>query len=621
MVSLSAAVLCAALAIPARAGRLGVSAALLLNATLVVGFVNQRHLSQLELSWENYSAAVSQRGIERLQQAVLSEVAVLDRLALAALGAPALSADGFRYLESLDQYPPHRGVVLLERGTALAWAGAHRAPHAGPSDSSSIVWTPFYVVIRRVAVRDGRKASAEAVVHAEPPADRVARALDMRLAAGPELAGFRYTTGEPGPGWLRIRAGEGTLSIQPVLLSQGQAIQRMAERTRLLGGVGLLASVLLLVAVAWRRPASLGRRIVALAAVLAGVAIVPFSAYSNQSAIFDPAVYYAPVLGPLSGSVAALSITSAVALLGFFALGRSGVSVRGELWLPALGVLAVASSGPFLLRDLARGIALPAQGASIPLWLAWQAPLFLAAAATLLAGASAGRLLLTRGRGGSPAVAPALAAVATVLAPLLWQAPGRWPGWYIVLWIGAMGTLALARRSRALVASAGMVAACGATTLVWYAVSRARVQLAETEVERLSTPDPGTVALMELLAESLRNREPPKERADLLRRFVESPLAAATHPVELASWLAGENGPHAELRIRDFASRARPRHSGQGNRLDRVEAGSVGAGVANARRRTSRRRGSHHHCRGAAIQAHRRGSFLAPLGPVASCHG
>lgn len=540
----------------ARAGRPGLAGAVLLAATLAAGVRGEWHLRQLRDDWPDYSLGVARGGIAGLQTALAQEVEVLDALAAAALEAPTDAAASFRHLASLGPFPAYRGVVLMEGSGPSAWAGFHRAPPPSIGDPPAILWTPFHVVIRRVARRDGRAAAAEAVVHAEPPADRIGGALDRSLTRAPELAGFEYRpAAEPQSGWQPLEAGGLRLDARPVLESPGQSQQRVREQTRVLGGAGLLVSALLFVMVAWRRPASLSQRFLTLAAVIALVAVVPFSAYSNQLSVFDPGVYYAPVLGPLSGSIAALSITSAVALLGFFALGRAGFRVRGGLWLPALGVLAVASLGPFLLRDLARGIALPAQGASIQLWMSWQVTLFLAAAATLLAGASAGRLLLARGRGSTPWIAPVLAALATILAPLLWLAPGRWPAWYTGLWILAMGALALARRSRALVMSAGIVAACGATTLVWYAVSRARVQLAETEVARLSTPDAGTLQLAELLAESLRAQEPPRERSDLLRRFVESPLAAASHPVELASWLPGDLRPHAELRIRDFASR------------------------------------------------------------------
>ena len=556
LASLGAAALAAVLVHRAHTGAPGWLVSGVLIVTLAVALVFQRRLSGIERTWDQYSARVAEEGTVMLREAVQREVALLDTMAQAALSAPVDAARAFDYLAALGPFPSYRGVVLSDRNGPLAWSGSLRSPEAAAGEASGIQWTPFYIVIRRVARGDGRVATADAVLHAEPPADRIAGSLDAGLRLGPELAGFAYrdvdrtASGE----WQLMPVGDRFVAAQPRLLSQGEAVQRVSESARTWGGLGLLIACCILVGITWRRPSSLARRFAVLAALLALVVILPFSAYSNQSSIFDPGVYYAAFLGPLSGSVAALAATSALALLGFFALGRAGVHFRGR-WIPAIAVVAVAALGPFLLRDLARGIALPGRGATIQLWLSWQVPLFLAAAATLLAGASAGRMMLGRSNGVSPWIAPAVAALAALLAPLLWLAPGRWPSWYVVLWIMAMAALALARRSRALVASAGMVAACGATTLTWYAVSRARVQLAESEVARLSTPDPGTRELTERLAESIRGAEPPTERADLLRRFVESPLAAAGNPVELASWRPGDLRPHAELRIRDFASR------------------------------------------------------------------
>lgn len=540
----------------AGAGAKGLITTLLLAGTLLTALSYQRRLTGIRKTWDQYSARVAEQGTLVLREAVQREVALLDSLAQAALTAPVSAAGAFQYLASLGPFAPYRGVVLADRTGAMAWAGTLRSPEAVESEVSGIQWTPFYIVIRRVARGGGRVASADAVLHAESPADRIAGSLDAGLRLGPELAGFRYRDVDrtASSDWQLIPVGDRFVAAQPRLLSQGESIQRVSESARLWGGIGLLLSIVMLVAVAWGRPASLARRFSVLGALLAMAIVLPFSAYSNISSVFDPGVYYAPILGPLSGSIAALTATSALALLGFFALGRAGVRVRGR-WIPAIAVVAVASLGPFLLRELSRGISLPGRGASIPLWLAWQLPLFLAAAAILLAGASAGRMLVDRRRGVSPWFAPALAALAALLAPQLWLAPGRWPSWYVVSWIVAMGALALARRSRALVTGAGIVAACGAATLTWYAVSRARVELAESEVARLSTPDPGTRELIERLAETIREGEPPRERADLLRRFVESPLAAAGNPVELASWRTGESRPYAELRIRDFANR------------------------------------------------------------------
>jgi two-component system nitrogen regulation sensor histidine kinase NtrY len=567
-----AAVLALVTASRARAGMSGLLATGVLVATLLAALFHQRRLDRIQNDWNRYASAVAEEGTAILRQAVQREVALLEEMAHRVLSTPVDPTRAFQRVASLGPFFSYRGIILSDRAGPVAWAGSLRSPESADSQDSGIHSTPFYIVIRRVARRDGRIATADAVLHAEPPADRIGGSLDAGLPLRPELAGFAYRVDDTTntAGWQLIPVGNRSIAVKPILLSQGQAIERVSQAARLWVGIGLLFAVVFLVSVAWRRPASLARRFVVLGAMFGLVVLLPFSAYSNLSSLFDPGVYYAAILGPLSGSVAALTATSAFALLGFFALGRAGVRVHSR-WVAALAVFAIVSLGPFLLRDLSRGISLPARGASTQLWLSWQLPLFLASAATLLAGASAGRAVVGRRGGISPWIAPIVASCAALLGPPIWQSPGRWPGWYVAFWIIAMASLALARRSRGLVAAAGVVAACGATTLTWYAVSRARVQLAETEVSRLSTPDPGGRELIQQLADSVRAGPPPLERHELLRRYVQSALAAAGNPVELASWKPNDVSPYAELRLHDFASRVdgefalvlRARESGQ----------------------------------------------------------
>ena len=539
-----------------RAGAAGVIGAGTLMLTLALAALQQQRLTGVESNWDAHTARVVEAGTAAFASAVQREVETLDRLAEYAVQAPIAPVPAFAHLRRSNLFSPHRGVVLFDERGPVAWAGALRAPTQWRTDSGSLDWSPFYVTLRRTAQWGNRRAVAEAVVHATPPADRIASSLESDLPWKGELTGFDIEpVGRTGEEWRDLEvAGRPFFAVRPLLLSRGETVLRMTQRARLQGAAGLLLSVVALVALAWRRPASPTRRLMVLGGVLALVAAIPFNAFSNLSSVFDPGVYYAPTLGPLSGSVAALAATSALSLLALFALTRSRVRVGGR-GLAAAVVVLVASLGPFLLRDLARGIALPGRGASISLWLSWQVPLFLAAASILLAGASAGRIVLGRDRGGNPWLAPAIAALATVAAPLLWEAPSRWPTWYIALWIVAVGALALARRSRALAASIGIVAACAATTLTWYAVSRARVQLAEADVHRLSTPDPAAQELLARLVDSIMVGDVPRERSDLLRQFVRSPLAAAGQPIELAHWPPGSTRPGAEIRIADFSSR------------------------------------------------------------------
>ncbi|MGA9837934.1 MAG: ATP-binding protein, partial [Gemmatimonadaceae bacterium] len=132
---------------------------------------------------------------------------------------------------------------------------------------------------------------------------------------------------------------------------------------------------------------------------------------------------------------------------------------------------------------------------------------------------------------------PALAAGAAILAPATWQAAGRWPGWYPIPWILAIGALGLARRSRALVSSAATVAALGATTLVWGAATRGRMALAERDVRGLGQNDPTVLSLVERFATAVRaDPNPAATREWLLRAYATSPLAPAGFPVWLSVW-------------------------------------------------------------------------------------
>ncbi|HEX7121984.1 MAG TPA: hypothetical protein VF178_06385, partial [Gemmatimonadaceae bacterium] len=562
-------------ALRAGAGRLGMIGAGLLAIGLGAAAAQLRSLPSDEGEWEGRSEAAAAAGVRNLATATDRELNLLRSIARSALAAPLDPPSAFVHLERLvPAAPGHRGVVLDRGGIPVAWSGELRTSADSLRDSVGVVQTPFYTILFATEAQGDVRAVATAIIHAEPPASRLTVPLDRALAAAADLRGFAYRTpAEADSAWTLIPSAERPLlAVRPIPLGAGEVQVRLVERARLIGAMAMVVAILVITAAIWRRPTTLPRRGFALLTLLAVVALAPLSAFSNLSVVFDPAVYFAPLGGPFTANVAALALTSALVLLAFFVLTRARLRPVPR-WPAVVAVLLIASLGPFLLRDLARGIALPLRGASTTLWLAWQLALFLAAAATLLAGASAGRLALGAARGFHPAIAPTLAGFAALMAPVLWQVPGGWPEWYTLLWILAMGALALSRRSRTLVISVGIVAACGATTLVWGEVSRRRVALAQSDARRLTQPDSVSIQLVELFAEDLEAGPPPVERAELLLRYVQSPLAAAGNPTEIASWRPGELRPHAELVIADFVRRA------EGERTLVLEARATGQRV------------------------------------------
>jgi signal transduction histidine kinase len=405
----------------------------------------------------------------------------------------------------------------------------------------SIIPSKFYLAFQVVQHRGDRRAIAVTLLDAVPPADRISTPLTQGIARSARLDGFGFSApSDSGTEVLHYSIGSTPMfDVRAAPMVQEEMAQRIAESTRARAGLAVLAALALFVVGVWRATRRLTHRVASLATGLACTALVPLNQYSNLTSLFDPAFYFTPRGGPLTGNAGALFTTSALVLLGILAVFRRQL-LRASRWAAITTVLLVAGLGPFLLRELARGIQIPLNGAGARLWLVWEVPLFLAAVSVLLAGAAAGAIILGPRRGLPAWVAPLAASVAAVMAPVVWEAPGRWPWWYTFLWIAAIGMLAFSRRSRAVILSASAVAALGATTLVWGRASRGRVDAATRDLEGLSQVDSTSVALLQRLGVSLSSDNTPATREALLKRYVLSPIASAGNPVTLFAWPTDE---------------------------------------------------------------------------------
>ena len=507
--------------------------------------------------WDAYRTEIEFGAAARLERALLETAAELTSAARRALDAPAEPTDAFDALAPLVDGVGERGVVLFRSGRPAAWAGTTRVVADGLTDRLGAVFAPFYLTLYATAERGNVRAVATALVHADPPTDRLARPLDATIAREAGVRGYEYQSAADAPsGFTMFASRTDTLfGARPAPITPSEARLRAVEGATRRGAVLLAVALAFLLIGSWSRPSPLLQRLLAVGAAITAIALAPLNpTFSSVTRLFDPVVYLAPLGGPLTASVGALMLTSGLVLLGLLAVLRSSARLRSR-WLALAAVLATAALGPFLLRDLARGISPPPWGVTSSLWLAWEVALFLAGVAILLAGVSAGQALLGRARGLPPYVAPVFAAVAAVIAPLLWEAPGNWPDWYPALWIIAVGALALARRARGFVLTAAVVAACGAATLVWGTVAKKRVELAERDVAGLSTPDVAAQSLLTRMTRDLEQGMPPTTRADLLERYVRSDLDDAGYPAELTSWSWAEDTgllPDASLVLSEF---------------------------------------------------------------------
>lgn len=526
----------------------------LVVAAMAAAMPGQRALTAMRADWAGWARGVERRGVAELERMVAEAATHAAQVAKAALAAPRDSAGPPRLAEPAGARGDV-GVVRLHGDSVLAWAGMVRVRPDSMRDAVGAAFSSFYLVVYATATNDRERAVATEVVHAEPPSDQLARALDQAVLTGTGAARLLYAaTGGPAavpPGFTPVTVGGRILfAVRAEAPTPAAAEVATLEQARRLVGPLLALALLAMAAAAWGRGSALSQRLVALWVVLATVAAAPLNAYSNVSRVFDPSVYFAGFGGPFTGTLAALAITSAVALLALLALQRAPARQLSRRQA-VVAVVVIAVLGPLLLRDLAAGIVVPADGASFALWGAWQGALFLAAMAIVVAGIAAGRDALSARRGLPPWIAPVLAGAAAIAAPILWHAPEGWPDWYTATWAFAILALALQRRSPWFIISCALVAGPGAVTLVWGATSRARMELARQDVARLKAPDNDVLLLLDRYVRSEREAGPAATRAEMLSRFARSELSAAGLLVHLGAWRPS-GAPSALLDLAPF---------------------------------------------------------------------
>ena len=473
------------------------------------------------------------------ERALVAAIEATDRV----LKALADSAPGIYPERILPATAADVGVVVYYvDDRPLSWAGRIVVPTTRLWERTGVVVTPLYTVQYAASVKGNLRAVATSVLSAVPPADRLVHSLTRAIGAP---NGVTYDV-DVGPSRLvdastTIDLGGSRVAIRARVPDAGTLLIEANERARTQGTVLLLVATLIALAILWRRAERLPERLLAISLPLAAIGIVPLNRLSNVTRLLDPSTYYVGVGGPFTASVGALALTSALVLFAVMAGLRDRVHPRRR-WVAGVGVLVIAVGGPFLLRDLAGGVAMPPDGPTTGLWLAWELALFLAATSLLAAGVTAGQWALGARRGLPLWLAPLIAAGAAALGPMLliWTGSARWPAWYSLLWVVAIAALAFARRSRAVLFPSAIVAACGATVLLWGVTLRERINLASNDVASLAAIDPGTAALVQRFATDLANAPPPSTRADLLARYASADLSAVNHPVSLGLWpLAG----------------------------------------------------------------------------------
>ena len=550
---------------PRLAARFAVGALL---AALAVAARETQLVTAVRSDWDGWSAAERDARAQRVARGITETGLGLSR------EVEQLASDTVRIRQVLDAIagsggggspvrlpgpgalPVESATLLFRRGVLVAHTGQlySPVPPVGPP-GLSMADGPFHTTLlaRRHAMGGEVEIVTTALLASAPPADRFARSLLQTLGDGID----RAHTAIESPDSANVADGETVMvvpdgprrlaRVRATTFTQEETLLALAQEARARTSVLLAMALLAFLIVAWRAPASTLGRAVATAVGLVVVSRLPLSGLSNVSPLFDPASYYSPVGGALTSSIAALLLTALLGLALALSVLRQPLGGRGPSRLPGVlgrSVVTVVLLGfaPLILPRLADGIALPATGADAGLWVAWQVALALVGTALLLAAvATAPVVQLPVPRAWSVLPGPALAMTAAILAPLLLSPTGRWPVWYPALWLLALACFALSRRGVGQVVTAALMAGSAAATLTWAATVRARLALAEQDLQRVTVVDDNALVLLERFAGSLEGAGPSGvQPAALLQRYAASDLARAGYPARLARWSPDE---------------------------------------------------------------------------------
>ena len=547
-----------ALAVPPPRLKLGLAAAL---ASLVLGVVlvsGALRIWRIECCWPALRESRVPATSRALQHALGAAIAEARRLAERAARAAALPRS-----EVFDQLRVDvGGRQAIERGVAIipadpnaspiAWLGRHRMIPRPPPDTTELqaVMTPFYAVLEARRQTRGGVAVGDVLLWAAPAiadgdrsiAAAFAREHDVSLRFFPAGLGPRDSSVfEICPPPSGCEHGDTLFSVQTIAPSQGDAKLAAIARTAWFARLALSALLVLLLVAA---PRGRGRWAVALVGAWTLV-----RAPLGPAPWFSPATFYRPIAGVIGTSAGSLFVAGILLLLAAGWLWRRGL--RRRWWGIAAATLLILFA-PYVVRYFGRGIAPPATGVSLGLWLSWQTALAVTAMAIILLAAALvrGSTEPTRVSWALPA-ACASGALAAIGGLWLWDPHGAWPEWYTFLWLPALaGAILPAPRRWALVVMA-VVAGTAAALIAWGAAVEGRLALASRDAQRLGREgDAVAVALLERLSQQVTAPAytPPRNAAELYALWAASPLVAEDYPAMLGLW-SSDGAPLAELRL------------------------------------------------------------------------
>jgi two-component system nitrogen regulation sensor histidine kinase NtrY len=517
-----------------------------LTGLALVLVVGHWQLRTVETDWDAKRAATVESASADLKKSLKRAYRTVQEVAAA--GVQAADADresAFRQLErALPIWGPEVGIAVLDPTTDVpwAWAGHHRLAPMASGDSIAVRTTGYYVVLEaRRHSRGGRVVVASELIwaHASVPerdrslAEILRRRTDVSLAFYPPGVApnnrdvFDYS--EPTTRGQRL-----LFSVLPVPPEQGVARELVFERaSRMVVWLVLLTMVLAF----FLAPRPLERYLI-LAFGIWLSARAPIGAALGARALFSPATFFRPLLGPLSSSAGVLALTGFLVTLAGVWLWRR----RAERRWPGLAAgAALLVASPSLVIALARGITPPARGAAPGLWLSWELTLLFAASAPIVLASALFRGPTQTTSRWRIRAGVAFALLVSVVGVFGWS-PEGWPDWYPFLWVPALLLVALPAPRSATILGIGLVAGSSAALATWGAELAGRMQVAQRDVARLGgEPDPLAVPLLEGFADVIRKGAAPSTASEMYALWGESQLGDQAYPAHLGLWTRDGN--------------------------------------------------------------------------------
>ena len=517
---------------------------LLLGVVLAAGALR---VGRIECCWPALRERLVTSASRSLQTSLGQAIAEARRIAERGATAASLPREAVfdRLGTAIASGPFERGAAVLDEradSTTIAWAGRHRVvPTARDTTELQAVMTPFYAVLEARRQTENATSVGNVLLNATPAIADGGRSLaaefgrangvSLRLfppGQGPRDSSVFEICNPRTPPKQACAPGDTLFSVQMVPPSQGDAKLAAVATTAWFARLGLIVLLAVLLVAA---PSSGWRW-----GVLLVAAWTLFHAPVGPAALFSPATFYRRLLG-IGTSAGTLLVAGVLLLVAAGALWRRGV--RRTWWgTVAAGLLIVAA--PYAVRYVGRGIAPPASGVSLGLWLSWQAALAVAALALILLAAA-----LVRGPREPERVSWALplagawCALAVIGGLWLWNPNGAWPEWYTFLWLPSLvGAIVPAPRRWALVGIA-IVGGTAAALLTWGAAVEGRLALATRDAQRLGHEgDPVAVAMLERLGQQATDpsRPLPRSAGDLYALWSGSPLVGEDYPAMLELW-------------------------------------------------------------------------------------